>query len=311
MMWCVIRSVTETKSSVSARAEGFAGERHLVMPGDVALAAGRAAIASDLLPTAAGYFPHAAGHFIRRKAGVEEYIVIFCGDGEGWCRFGGRHWRLKGGEAVLIPRGVAHAYGAARQRPWSIFWVHFRGTRAMDYLRLAELSSREPAMAVDGVGDIALAFEDLLERFQRGYSPAGVVALSAALAGLLALLAEHRLADRPNARDSRARVRASVAFMREHLARPMSLADFSRAAGLSVPHYCALFRKVHGSPPQAFFLRMKIQEACQALATTDEPVQSIAARLGFGDAFYFSRLFRKIQGRPPRDYRTLHRTDSA
>lgn len=281
------------------------------MPGDVMRSASRMTLVADLLPTACGHFPKAAGHRAERREGLDEYILMLCTDGAGWCRFSAAEWRLRTGEAIVVPRGVAHAYGADRGRPWSIYWVHFRGSRAADYLRLMTVSARDPLFALDGVGALALVFEDLLERFRHGYGPAGLVALSATLAGLLAQLAERRLADRPDLRDSLARVRLLPNFMREHLARPMALADFAREAGMSVPHFSALFRRVHGHPPQAFFLRLKIQEACQALATTDEPVQSIAARLGFSDAFYFSRLFRKIQGRPPVAYRALHRADSA
>ena len=48
---------------------------------------------------------------------------------------------------------------------------------------------------------------------------------------------------------------------------------------------------------------MKIQAACRLLDSTDESVKVIAARLGFSDPLYFSRVFRRTQGLSPSAYR--------
>jgi AraC-like DNA-binding protein len=49
-----------------------------------------------------------------------------------------------------------------------------------------------------------------------------------------------------------------------------------------------------------------MQHACQLLDTTHEPVKRIATRVGYDDAHYFSRLFKRVIGVSPQQYR-LHR----
>ena len=52
---------------------------------------------------------------------------------------------------------------------------------------------------------------------------------------------------------------------------------------------------------------MKIQAACQLLDSTDDSVKAIAARLGYDDPLYFSRVFRRTQGISPSAYRDSQR----
>ncbi|RME70993.1 MAG: AraC family transcriptional regulator, partial [Verrucomicrobia bacterium] len=55
--------------------------------------------------------------------------------------------------------------------------------------------------------------------------------------------------------------------------------------------------------PLDYFNRLKVQRACELLATTTLSIAEIAEQLGFDDPYYFSRLFRKIMGMAPRVYR--------
>lgn len=285
------------------RSDGFPGDRHQVLDGATRARALRHRLSRDLMPVAVGHFPRAAGHLVRRADGLGEAILILCVEGEGWARFDRRHWRLRAGDAMIVPAGVPHAYGASRRRPWSIYWVHVCGRNAADYLRATGATRANPVWPSGALRELGLDFERLIVRFHAGATDANLAAMSGGLAVLLSDLALQRQPARSEARDSIERVRRSADFMRDHLAERLPLRTFAQAAGLSVPHYAALFRSVHGCAPLAFFLRLKVAEACRALATTDEPVRAIAARLGFDDSLYFSRLFRKVQGVPPSAYR--------
>lgn len=52
-----------------------------------------------------------------------------------------------------------------------------------------------------------------------------------------------------------------------------------------------------------YFIRLKIQYACQLLSQTDLKINTIADKIGYDDSFYFSRLFKKVHGKSPRQYR--------
>ena len=71
----------------------------------------------------------------------------------------------------------------------------------------------------------------------------------------------------------------------------------------SASHFSMLFQKETGSSPINYFLRLKIQKACQYIELTDLKLQDIATAIGFEEPAYFSRLFTKIMGMTPSAYR--------
>lgn len=290
------------------RPHGFAGARHFVVPPDVLGRAAAHPVLRGLHVAAAGHFPQAVGHLVSRPSGTGEHILILCMEGIGWCRFGGRHWRLRAGEAVIIPASMAHSYGTTKRRPWTIYWMHFAGAQAPAFGKLMGWSTVQPLLATDRPGELSYQFEVLLDLLRFGYAPAHLLAAGTAASHLLALLNLSRTAGRPDAHPALEKVRGTVDLMRRNLARQVSVADFARVAGLSVPHYSWLFRRSFSLPPLAFFLRLKVQEACRLLATSDVPVKEIAAETGFPDPLYFSRVFKRLAGSAPRHYRTRHRS---
>lgn len=54
-----------------------------------------------------------------------------------------------------------------------------------------------------------------------------------------------------------------------------------------------------------YLLTIRVNNAASLLETTDYSMAEIAAIIGYEDPLYFSRLFRKIKGVSPRDYRNL------
>ena len=64
-----------------------------------------------------------------------------------------------------------------------------------------------------------------------------------------------------------------------------------------------MLKQKTGQSPLSYFNLLKIQQACFMLDETNMKVNQISAKLGINDAFYFSRLFCKIMGMCPKEYR--------
>ncbi len=71
----------------------------------------------------------------------------------------------------------------------------------------------------------------------------------------------------------------------------------------------ALLRAVHQwrqTTPARYVQQVRIREACRLLASGKQSIDQIAHSLGFGDRFHFGRVFKKITGISPAQYRDLH-----
>lgn len=105
--------------------------------------------------------------------------------------------------------------------------------------------------------------------------------------------------------DCARRIGRSIAYMAQHLDQPLQVSTLAAQASVSPSHYFALFRQHTGSAPIAYFIRLRMRQACQLLETTSLTVKEVAGVLGYDDPFYFSRLFKSVTGTAPRAYRGM------
>lgn len=83
-----------------------------------------------------------------------------------------------------------------------------------------------------------------------------------------------------------------------------SVAYFAEKAGLSPSYFSDLIRKETGTNPKDFISLFMIEEAKRRLVETGDDISEIAYRLGFEYPAHFSRMFKRLVGMTPKEYRT-------
>ncbi|MBN2024157.1 MAG: helix-turn-helix domain-containing protein [Pirellulales bacterium] len=281
----------------------FEDFRSIELPAPTILASLGQPLLRDLLVTRIGYCTHAAGHFIPRPEGSLDHVLTYCVAGQGWCEIGGRRWLIPEDTVLLVPAGAPHCYGAAADDPWSMYWIHFTGRAAGDYARLLGATAENPLFRLVRSQEILSVFEMTYRLMHNVHAHMQLVAASGALAHFLGManIARHSVNNRSHTAE--VNVRKTVLFMREHLGGRYSLRQFAQMAHMSAHHYCSLFKTRHGFSPIEYFNRLKIQHARELLTGSGMQIRQIARDLGFDDPYYFSRLFRRIVGVSPAQYR--------
>jgi AraC family transcriptional regulator, arabinose operon regulatory protein len=98
-------------------------------------------------------------------------------------------------------------------------------------------------------------------------------------------------------------VEDAIHFMRENVRKRITLKEIALYVGFSPSHFSSLFQRSTGSSPLNYFIHLKIQEACHQLDFSDMKINQISIMFGYEDSLYFSRIFSKIMGFSPSDYR--------
>lgn len=253
--------------------------------------------------TSLGLYPSAPRHYVERDKGIEQAIFIYCLGGKGFLRLEGAEFSIMPGEAVFVPPKLAHAYGAERGTDWSKLWVHFDGEETQHLLESLGVDRGSPKLFVADIPQIRGAFEEIFACLNYNYSDAGLLAMSGELTRLFAKIKLHSNRSRGEGRAAEDRILASIDFMERHLDMAMSLESLAARADQSVAHYGKLFKERTSQSPLAYFNQLKIRKACELLDHTNQSVKEVARQLGFSDSYYFSRLFKKIQGCSPVHYR--------
>lgn len=92
--------------------------------------------------------------------------------------------------------------------------------------------------------------------------------------------------------------------VRERFGEPLRLADLAAAANVSPEHLVRLFRQYEGMTPISHLWRFRIERCEQMLRDTGLGVHEIALRAGFKNGHHFSRMFRRITGMTPTEFRS-------
>lgn len=84
---------------------------------------------------------------------------------------------------------------------------------------------------------------------------------------------------------------------------PLSLRDVADAVGLSPGHLTTVVGRRTGRTVQQWIIERRMRAARQLLTGTDLTIETVSARVGYRDAGYFSRHFRRIHGVGPTEWR--------
>jgi AraC family transcriptional regulator len=107
----------------------------------------------------------------------------------------------------------------------------------------------------------------------------------------------------------RAKLRAVVEYVEEHLDASPTLEQMAAVARLSPYHFARQFKAATGLPPYQYVIARRVERAQQLLRQgRDISLAEVAARAGFSDQSQFSQHFKRLVGVTPGQFRTPART---
>jgi AraC family transcriptional regulator len=135
------------------------------------------------------------------------------------------------------------------------------------------------------------------------------------LANVMAVhLIRHVSAPRPSTRRRdgtlpRARLRAVVEYIEDHLDVGPTLERMAAIARLSTNYFASQFNRATGLPPHQYVIARRVERAKQLLQTeSDFSLAEVAAHAGFSDQSQFSHHFKRLIGVTPGQFRMRVRT---
>lgn len=274
-----------------------------VLPAPAIKALSEHPLTKELYPLAFGHYRNALGHHMHREH-HRDNLLIYCTEGRAFLNVEGVPCTAEAGDLVLLPAGVSHRYTADPDNPWTIHWVHYTGPLAEEFHHYMGFSDAIRVLHLGQQPRVLVDFNGLLSVQQTGFRSKGLIHAANRLRQLLTAipltLDATSMAQQPD-------LDIIHNFMREHLEERITLEQLADLVGLSPPHFATRYRAQTGTTPIQHFLHLKVERACQLLDTSNRSFAQISASLGYDDAYYFSRLFKKVMGQSPSHYRHTNR----
>ena len=188
------------------------------------------------------------------------------------------------------------------------------GDRLIGFLQTGQVFRKQPTPAqFDRVAKLVDEWGVSVERekLERAYFATRVVPgkqheavfkLLAIFAQHLSMLSNQVLVQHENAEPPV--IRRAKEFIQEHQAEDISLGQVAKAVNTSTFYFCKMFKKVTGINFTDYLSRVRIEKSKNLLLNPNLRVSEIAFEVGFQSLTHFNRVFKKILGQTPTDYRT-------
>lgn len=289
---------------------------------------------------------HARGEWGMASDGIHDCAFLIVAEGECWIRekgTDGRPVRLARGDVLMLPGGGAHELtsspdGCARparevlaEHPRDADGivdlggagpaVHliagrftFEQDRAHPVLSLLPPLLHIPAGPAGdtAVGKLAGVVHMLAtELAQPGPGTGTVVARLADVLLVHVLRAWLAAHEHPGPswlgalRDDQ--IGAALARMHAHPELPWTVESIAAEVAMSRAAFARRFTELAGEAPLAYLTRWRLSLAARLLRDNNEPIAAVAAQVGYGSEYSFSRAFARLHDQPPGRYRRQSR----
>ena len=234
------------------------------------------------------------------------FLFFLVTDGAGSLLYDGQSHCLQAGDCVFIDCRKPYAQGSSEENLWSLKWAHFYGSSMNGiYEKYVERGGRpaftpqEPALFASLL-DCLLAIagtEDYI-RISR---------INEKLTGLLTLLMAESW--HPEAGSHIGGKKKSLQYVKtyleEHYREKITLDRLAGQFYLNKFYLARTFKEQFGATVLGYLEQVRITRAKQLLRFSDLTSEAVGPEVGIGEPGYFCRVFKKVEGISPGEYRRM------
>ena len=265
-----------------------------------------------------------------KREKLQSYLCFMVEDGEGELVYEGKKYELRSGDVVFIDCRKAYRHSTGMNPNaglWSLRWCHFYGSSmpaiyakycergglpvirgadvSVDLARGADMGRRDDVSCGADVSQYAAILTDIYT-LASSSDYIRDMRINGKLNDLLTLLMEsswHREAH-TNA-PKKMEISRVKSFLDEHYKEKLSLESVASHFFIDKHYLARLFKEQYGVTLVTYLQQVRITHAKRMLRFTDKSIEEIGLECGIGELNYFSRVFKKLEGVSPSEFRRV------
>lgn len=265
-----------------------------------------------------------------KREKLQSYLCFMVEDGEGELVYEGKKYELRSGDVVFIDCRKAYSHSTGMNPNaglWSLRWCHFYGPSmpaiyakycergglpvirgadvSVDLARGADMGRRDDVSCGADVSQYAAILTDIYT-LASSSDYIRDMRINGKLNNLLTLLMEsswHREAH-TNA-PKKMEISRVKSFLDEHYKEKLSLESVASHFFIDKHYLARLFKEQYGVTLVTYLQQVRITHAKRMLRFTDKSIEEIGLECGIGELNYFSRVFKKLEGVSPSEFRRV------
>lgn len=253
-----------------------------------------------------GYYRVHTGPVIEtyHPEGRNDYQLLYIAAGKGHFYFKGseKETVVTKGNMVLFRPNEPQVYYYYATDKTEVYWVHFTGWKVEEYLARYELPQEANVFYTGVSPDYPWIYNQMLRELQlqrENYEEMISLYMHHVFLTINRYIREGRQSKNAIINE----VERAAHYFKEQYNTAISIERYAQEHMMSVNWFIHSFKKVMKVPPMQYVVSLRIAAAKGYLESTNKSVAAIAEEVGYENALYFSRIFRKYTGLSPTEYR--------
>lgn len=238
-----------------------------------------------------------------RRENLLSYLFFVVLDGNGILTYDGHEYTLSAGDCVFLDCRKLYSH-CSSDKLWTLKWVHFYGPNMNSIYEKYLQRGGASCFSSEHIGE----YKQLLQQiFELASSDSYVkdMEINERLSALLTLLMKeswHPDTASPHSSGKR-NLREIKDYIDLNYTQKITLDNLAQQFFINKFYLTRLFKEQFGISVNNYLLQVRTTQAKQLLRFTDLSIEQISQKCGMEDANYFSRMFKKIEGITPGEYR--------
>lgn len=256
----------------------------------------------------------AVGHYItddigivtERPSGRSDYQLLYIARGKLRVILCGSEKIIKKGTMLLFRPGETQTYYSPDGEQTETYWVHFTGCDVESILDSYGLVRGENLFFAGTAPDYKWLYSQMIRELQLRRKDYDKL-LSIMLCHVLLMLGRHIAEGMNNDGDLIDEMESAIHYFNENYNKDISIDEYAKKRHMSTCWFIRSFRRLTKKTPMKYIMELRLANAMTLLENTSYSVNRISSLVGYDNALYFSRLFKKQTGISPTEYRKKER----
>lgn len=261
-------------------------------------------LTKPLIVTAAGNFRMHKSYVYEtdRPDGRGDYQLYYVASGKVHFFFDGKEKIIPKGNMVLFRPGDPQRYNIYSSEKPETYWVHFTGSGVEDLLDYYKFPKGENLFFTGNSQDYQHIFGQLIRELQmRRTNYEDLLALN--LRTILIMINRY-LSEGKNAGSQVIdEIEKAINYFNKNYNKPIIIEEYAEQHLMTPCWFIQNFKQITKTTPMQYVVSLRLTNAMNMLENKNYNISQIASSVGYDNALYFSRLFKKHTGMSPKEYR--------
>ena len=256
-----------------------------------------------------GYYRVHTGPVIEtyHPEGRNDYQLLYIAAGKGHFYFKGSKTAtiVEKGNMVLFRPGEEQVYYYYAEDKTEVYWVHFTGWKVEQYLDSYDLPKKENVFFTGVSPDYPWIYNQMIRELQlrrANYEDVNKLFIHHIFLTINRYIKEGKQTKHETISD----IERAVHYFNENYSKPITIEQYAQEHLMSVNWFIHSFKEVMHVPPMQYIVSLRIAAAKGYLESSNKNITEISNIVGYENALYFSRLFKKYTGMTPSEYKKKH-----